>query len=548
MRPRRLELISSDRFGGLLLLWFVTWLGFACSAAAQQTADTQAAGGAPVLVTTSPEERVRGVLDRHCARCHERGRPEATSAQSLDYILNLDRLLSGNLVRPGRPDASRLYSVLLSAHVPQTVFGDGKGPTAEEIDEVRTWIESATPTPAVKCPDRTPVTLADLGRMLERLRGPGGAPLKSIRFISLAGYFNGCADKADMAAEQRAVKELVMAIRTTLVDVDLPLAVDNLPVLAVRLGDIGWHQSQWDTLAAAAGAPELSDPTLKEAYATATPVMDARELALAAMRSGNFPQLSTLGPEAAAFSRDAQSDLTVREAAADAGLQPFTLVGLLEAVSGPMEGAAMRLRQSTIPPSLWRGLRGQLSLRGDTGPLKWRAAIAGTDAINDRLDVGLWSDKISYKSGELMVVTAQVNRDCNLTVINVDTHGDATVLFPSDSDPDNAVKAGTKVRIPSDIEPYLLRASDAGEETFVAVCTLNRKRLLGVDQDFEKQRFSLLGNWRDFLKTAETREGLIGRRDTPRQRRARAKAAAAAAAAVTQPEQDARAAIYVKVE
>ena len=50
------------------------------------------------------------------------------------------------------------------------------------------------------------------------------------------------------------------------------------------------------------------------------------------------------------------------------------------------------------------------------------------------------------------------------------------------------------------------------------------------------------------LHSLPPHETLIGRSDTPRQRRNRVKAAAAQAAAITQQEQEARSAIYVKIE
>ena len=538
------------RLGALTLLVVLSSAaGLPANAQDGQLPATPAAAEAPAAAVPGSAEAARAVLDKHCARCHQRGRGEAAAAQALDYVLDIEQLARANsFVKPGRPDASRLYTVMISGHVPAQVYdATNPGPTADEIDQVRGWIEGLSRPEPPACADRRQVTLADEGRALAKLRGPGGAALKGIRFISLAAYQNACASADEMETKRRAVGELVTGLRTTLVEFDLPLAADDLPILAVRLGDMGWDPSQWDALAAQAGAPHLTDSALAEAYGTATPLIDVRDLASAALASGNFPGLASLGREASKFIRDGSASVDLARASADIGRGPAALLEHLATVQGAAEGYAIALRQGTISASAWHDLRSVLARSASPeGPLAYAdKAPLGEPA---RLDVALWTDKLTYQKGDLVVLTAQANRDCNLTVINVDTQGEGTVLFPSDSDPDNAVKAGSKVRIPSDIEPYLLRANESGTETFIAVCTLNRKRMLGIDQDFEKQRFSVLGNWRTFLKTAATRETLVGRRDTPRERRARAKAAAARAAAVTGPEQEARTAIYVKIE
>lgn len=511
-------------------------------------AQTQSSADVPAPSPLTPIERARAVLEKHCARCHQRGPAGQPAESHFDSVMEFDQLAQPLArLRPGLPDASRLYTDMLSGHVPQAVYDTAHpAPTPDEIDDVRGWIESLDQTKVTSCPGQHQVTLPDIANALARLRQPGGEALKGIRFISLAAYRNACADAAEMESRRRAVSDLVTALRTTLVDFDLPLATDDLPILAVRLGDMGWDPSQWDALAAAAQAPQFADTALADAYGTATPIIDVRALAAAAVAGGSYPRVAMLGVPAREFAADGRRDVDLAYAAADIGIPPSSLLRHLEDVKTPQDGTARALRQGTISNRSWHRLRPALSLPATSGALIY--AEVPPAAGDETLEVSLWSEQTSYKTSDLIVITAQVNRDCNLTVVNVDGRGDATVLFPSDSDPDNAVKAGTKIRIPSDIEPYLLRAADHGTETFIAVCTLDRKRMLGVDQDFERQRFSILGNWRNFLKTAATRESLIGRRDTPRQRRARAKVVAAAAPVSKPPEQEARTAIYVKIE
>lgn len=506
----------------------------------------------------APEQTVRDVLSTKCSGCHHRGWLWGGMTTLLAAPTDLAALLRhADAVQPGRPDASRLYTVMLSGHAVATVPGDG--PTAAEIDAVRAWIAAADPVAMAPC-TRRQVTLAHIGRTLQRLRQPGAEALKGIRFVSLAAEHNGCASDADLAASRSVLRHLMLRLRRGTATIELPHAADDLPVFAVRLADLGWTAARWDALAAASAAPEITDLTLAEAYGTATPVIDASALASAASalgysfvlpnRESDAPPLPG-GLQSDAHLRDlaiaGRTDVDVVAAARDLGVPGLALADMLLAVTGPSEGAARALLQGRISRRAWYALRSQVTLPGEPGPLRYAADIPGS-GLTERLEVHLWSDKRAYSKGDLVVLTAQANRDCHLNVINIDTRGEATVLFPSDSDPDNAVKAGAKIRIPSMIEPYQLRASERGTETFVAVCALNRKRMLGVDQDFEKQRFSILGDWREFLRTREAREQLVARRDRRRRRRARAKAEAAAAAAAKETEREARSAIYVKVE
>ena len=540
--------LVEPRFSALFLAWLTAALvvspmgGLAQDAAPQQAAVQQDVPVAP----PTPAEKARSILDAHCARCHQVGRTPGQPPHVFSNVTDMEDLVrAGKLVRPGLPDASRLYTTMLAGHAPDAVFDQANpGPTPDEIDAVRDWIEGLKQPEPATCSPRRMLTLADQGDVLAKLRHTGGETLKGLRFISLARAHNGCA-VSDIEDAKRAVRDLVKAVQSSPGEVELPHADDSLPILAVRLSDLGWDASQWDALAALAAAPKLTDDVLRDAYATETPLIDAGALAAAATASGAFPRLGELDAKAWHALRDGAGIVDKPSAAADLGVPASTFAQLLSAVKGDLEGPAIALESGPVSQGAWRRLRAALAVPGQPGVLAYDAVSA---AAGERLEVYIWPSAPAYKKDDLVTITAQANRDCHLTVINVDTRGEATVLFPSDSDPDNAIKAGSKVRIPSDIEPYRLRATEAGTESFIAVCALNRKRLLGVDQDFERQRFSVLGDWRTFVKTAATRETLVGRRDTPRQRRARTKAAAAETTVAAPPEQEARAAVYVKIE
>jgi hypothetical protein len=123
------------------------------------------------------------------------------------------------------------------------------------------------------------------------------------------------------------------------------------------------------------------------------------------------------------------------------------------------------------------------------------------------LDLVLWSDRDRYKPGDLVRFGARVSADCNLTLISLDTVGRATVLFPNEFEQTNLVTAGRDIAIPGSGAPYQLRAKDRGRETLVGICATAQKLPEGINPDYERQRFTMLGSWANFVGQAYTDEG-----------------------------------------
>lgn len=492
----------------------------------------------------------RLVLETHCSGCHQDGKI-SSNGSTLRNVLDFDAVLSDpSLAQPARPDASPLYTIMLTGHgrvVRTPGFPDPKL-TPEEIDLVRGWLDQAG-KPSATCPAKSLVGLPALGDMLRRLQAPGGDALKSIRFLSLAPQINACASDTVLKRGRDALKGLMQLLRTTESQVDLPLAADDLPVVAVRLTDLGWSSDDWDRLAMAAKGPQLFDKDLIATYGTQTPLLDASAFAAATEGSDRhfFSALFHHDPALLDLVRQGRAAVGKTEAAANLGIAVSTLEDILSRVKGRLEGAARALVQGEIDQESWRQLRGELAVPGDVAVLRY--VSDGASQQTRPLGVRLWSSQIAYKTNDLVVLYTEVDQDCNLTVVNIDPHGEATVLFPSDSSPNNSVKAGTRLQIPAAAEPFQLRVTETGTETFVAVCDAKQKRLTGIDQDFEKQRFSALGNWRQFLKTAHTRETVIARNETPsRRRRRRPTQSQAELPADVGPALQVRAAIYVSIE
>ena len=126
-----------------------------------------------------------------------------------------------------------------------------------------------------------------------------------------------------------------------------------------------------------------------------------------------------------------------------------------------------------------------------------------TRPVADRraFDLALVSDRSSYKVGDLPVFTVTAEKDCFLTLTNVDGKGVATVLYPNRFQTDNFLAAGADLAFPTADAPFQFRFADPGVETVIAVCSLKDRPVDGVAVD-TAQDFTDLGDYTAHLTRA----------------------------------------------
>ena len=95
----------------------------------------------------------------------------------------------------------------------------------------------------------------------------------------------------------------------------------------------------------------------------------------------------------------------------------------------------------------------------------------------------------------------------------------STVLFPNEFEQNNLLVAGKELLLPAGGAAYQFRLRDKGRETLIGICQTGSKSLEGLQHDFERQRFTMLGDWRAHLAqlpgtTARTQKAI----ETPRAR------------------------------
>ncbi|SDP49767.1 protein of unknown function [Filomicrobium insigne] len=185
--------------------------------------------------------------------------------------------------------------------------------------------------------------------------------------------------------------------------------------------------------------------------------------------------------------------LDIRRVAREMGRSVQQISQTLEKLDGDLAPAARRLRQGVITRAEFDWLASELVEDTDQ-----RQSIR---PHADDLRLSLWSDKPSYKAGEAAYFFASSTQDCHLTLISVDAKGLATVLFPNDFNPDNLLKARQRLRVPGPADEFRFRLRTVGEEMIVGICMAGgRTSPPGVFHDFERQRFTSLGDWEAFLR------------------------------------------------
>ena len=198
------------------------------------------------------EAKVYSVFDTHCARCHQTGKLENPLASgSIANILSIDRLAADpRLVRPGIPDASLIYDILVTRHAPLEIYGtglDAPEPQLEEIQAVREWIRDLNPR-VQSCPDRKPLKQSDRDTLMREAQRLERDRPRDLRFVSLEHLYEACAPLADIAAYGQALNKLFNSLSWVREPAKLTALYATGTLFSVRLSDFGWVSGHWDLI------------------------------------------------------------------------------------------------------------------------------------------------------------------------------------------------------------------------------------------------------------------------------------------------------------
>ena len=259
---------------------------------------------------------------------------------------------------------------------------------------------------------------------------------------------------------------------------------------------------------------------------------DALKSRTAMLSAGIDPGLRVWGLEPLrALVRAHRRPLDLARAAADIGVEPDDLRRLLSDLTGPDALDARGLRQGIVRREQLNSMLLEIVATAWGSDRASRPASSAVTASGsgDRLELLLASDADTFEAGQAVIFTARASHDCWLTVIDVDKSGRATVLFPNEFEPNNQILAGKERRVPGADAPYRFRLKERGRETVIGICSRTQKAPDGVAHDFDRLRFTVLGDWNIFLREPPAldearRDDAAGDRPGPQPRRPRAKA------------------------
>ena len=241
----------------------------------------------------------------------------------------------------------------------------------------------------------------------------------------------------------------------------------------------------------------------------------------AAMRkAGLDPDLDLNGVEMInALSQRFEGDVNLRTAAAEYGVEEKAFAQNLGAAGGTFHRMKRRLEQGVVPRDTFEaGFPTTIAKVSDdefldlktlkTKATKKVVKVGGkTKEEKHDFDLSLVSDKSTYNQGDLAVFSVKSAESCHLTLINVDSKGNGTVIFPNKFQKNNFIKGGKELEFPSKKAGFQFRLKDIGTETVIAVCNDTGKTVDGIKHDYKTRSFTPLGNYRNYLTRQIVIEG-----------------------------------------
>ncbi len=263
------------------------------------------------------------------------------------------------------------------------------------------------------------------------------------------------------------------------------------------LQDRGFSKSTREAVDALYPVPEQMDKILEE---------DTVRFRQAMTRAGLDPTLKLNGIEMInALAAKYEATVDLRLAAAEFGLKADAFREAAMAGGSKALSLVRRLDQGLVPRDQFEGDFASLvssvtddeaiTLAGSGHAIDVARVGPGSKDVTRTFDISLTSDRNTYRQNDPAVFTVVSQESCSLTLINVDSKGVGTVLFPNKFQPDNFIRARQDFRFGDSSTPFKFRLADRGTETVIAVCNASKSSTRGLEADHKANGFTDLGNY-----------------------------------------------------
>jgi len=195
--------------------------------------------------------RVKGILETNCAKCHGAG---SAAQGGIDYILDLQELITQNKVVPGDSATSRIYARMTAAMNPMPPAAETQRPSPLDSDIVAAWIDQCAGVQS--CAEQAFISRDEV--LLKINQDLGSVNLEALpftRYFTFVHLHNAGFCEAEIEVFRAALSKLVNSLSLG-TQIKPPVAIDDERLIyRIDIGDYEWQRGEGEFV-------QLSEPTV----------------------------------------------------------------------------------------------------------------------------------------------------------------------------------------------------------------------------------------------------------------------------------------------
>ncbi len=191
-------------------------------------------------------QKAKQVLSKSCFRCHGKNQSEEGG---FDFVLDYERLIATNFVRPNSPDNSPLLERMESRDDPMPPEGEAPRPSAADMKDFEAWIKAGAPSFDAKQQNRF-VTNEEIHQWIaDDIQKVEEEDRKYVRYFGATHLYNTGDTPQELEVIRQALAKLVNSLSWNKELVSI-VSIDPLQTIyRFDLRSAKWDRRVWETLA-----------------------------------------------------------------------------------------------------------------------------------------------------------------------------------------------------------------------------------------------------------------------------------------------------------